>query len=221
MNKSITHTELTIKLKDISLRGILSIPKNAEGIVIFSHGSGSSRLSTRNNFVARTLNNEGLATLLFDLLTFEEDMIYANRFDIDLLTSRLVQTTQWVQQQEKTPTLSIGYFGSSTGAASALLAAGILGNQIHAVVSRGGRTDLAIPDIRNVIVPTLFIVGELDKAVISLNKEAYEYLTKTREFVIIPGASHLFEEAGTLEQVSEVATKWFKKWLSPTLVKNV
>ena len=187
------------------------MPEQACGIVIFSHGSGSSRLSSRNNYVASVLQKEGMATLLFDLLTAHEDLNYETRFNIPLLTKRLIAVTHWIKNQPQTKALDIGYFGASTGAASALGAAAHFGTDIAAVVSRGGRPDLALNVLDSVEAPTLYLVGELDHVVIGLNKKAYDKTPALKRMEIIPGASHLFEEAGTLEEVSERSAHWFKK----------
>ncbi len=207
------YTPVEIKLEGLALKGNLSIPKNAIGMVVFSHGSGSSRLSPRNNYVAKVLNENGLATLLFDLLTEDEDRIYENRFNIDLITMRLIDVTQWLQNQKESKDLVIGYFGASTGAASALRAAAFYKNDIGAVVSRGGRPDLALQELNEVTAPTLLIVGGWDHQVIQLNQKAYQELKCNRKLEIVPEASHLFEEPGKLQQVAEIAAEWFKKWL--------
>jgi pimeloyl-ACP methyl ester carboxylesterase len=207
------YTPVEIKLDGLVLKGNLSIPENAIGMVIFSHGSGSSRLSPRNNYVAKVLNEKGLATLLFDLLTEDEDRIYENRFNIDLITLRLIDVTQWVQNQKEGKDLVIGYFGASTGAASALRAAAFYKNDIGAVVSRGGRPDLAMQELNKVTAPTLLIVGGWDHQVIQLNEKAYQELKCHRKLEIVPEASHLFEEPGKLQQVADIAAAWFNKWL--------
>lgn len=207
------YTAVEIKLNGLVLRGNLSIPENATGMVIFSHGSGSSRLSPRNNYVAKVLNEKGLATLLFDLLTEDEDRIYENRFNIDLITMRLIDATQWVQSQKEGKDLVIGYFGASTGAASALRAAAFYKNDIGAVVSRGGRPDLAMQELNKVTAPTLLIVGGWDHQVIQFNEKAYQELKCHRKLEIVPEASHLFEEPGKLQQVADIAAAWFNKWL--------
>lgn len=194
--------------------GVLGVPPGATGIVLFAHGSGSGRLSPRNNYVAGALQRSGIATLLFDLLTVEEDRTYENRFDIDLLTRRLLRATEWLGQQAVTRRLVLGYFGASTGAAAALKAAAELGPRVHAVVSRGGRPDLALDDLPRVQAPTLLIVGGNDEAVIELNRAAYQGLRAEKKLQIIPGASHLFEEAGTLEQVAASAARWFERHLT-------
>jgi dienelactone hydrolase len=202
-----------IHLEDVILQGTLFIPEKATGIVLFSHGSGSSRLSPRNNFVAEIIQQKGLATLLFDLLTEKEGSIYENRFDIELLTKRLIAVTNWVLKNPETIGLHQGYFGASTGAASALMAAAHFGEQIKAIVSRGGRPDLAMPNIEKVKAPTLLIVGGTDDLVIQLNQKAYEKFQCERKLEIVPEASHLFEEPGKLEIVAGLSADWFAKWL--------
>lgn len=202
-----------IAIDSIVLEGNLNIPEGTEGIVLFAHGSGSSRLSPRNNFVAQVLNKAGIATLLMDLLTEEEDKLYENRFDIDLLTKRLLATIRHLKKESETKNLNIGLFGSSTGAAAALKVAAMLGKQIGAVVSRGGRPDLAYENLNLVASPTLLIVGGNDTGVLELNQKAYEGLKSIKKLKIIPGATHLFEEPGALEKVAEVAKDWFKKYL--------
>jgi dienelactone hydrolase len=177
--------------------------------VLFVHGSGSSRLSPRNNFVAAKLNDAGFGTLLMDLLTQQEDANYENRFDIDLLTWRLERVTQWVMEEPHCSALAIGYFGASTGAAAALNAAATFGSTIGAVVSRGGRPDMAMDALANVRAPTLLIVGSLDHVVIELNRQAYEKLQAKKHLAIVKGATHLFEEPGTLQEVANLAAAWF------------
>jgi len=195
------------------LSGNLTIPENAAALVLFAHGSGSSRHSPRNQFVARTLNRSGLGTLLFDLLTPEEEALdlytREHRFNIGLLAERLVQATNWATQQEQTRDLRIGYFGSSTGGAAALVAAAQLSQGIGAVVSRGGRPDLAGDALPKVHAPTLLIVGGNDDIVIELNEMARDQMRCEAKLVIIPGATHLFEEQGALEQVAKFASDWF------------
>ncbi|MEM3031219.1 MAG: dienelactone hydrolase family protein [Candidatus Micrarchaeia archaeon] len=198
----------------VVLEGTLAVPHGARAMVVFAHGSGSSRFSPRNNFVARVLRERGLATLLFDLLTPEEDAVYENRFDIGLLTERLVAATQWLRTQPKTKNLAIGYFGASTGSACALRAAARLGEKIGAVVSRGGRPDLTGEDITRVRAPTLLIVGGNDFGVIQLNQSAYAELKAEKRLEIVPGATHLFEEPGALEKVAELAAEWFAEHLT-------
>lgn len=202
-----------IKHLDVILEGMLKIPKAAKGIVVFAHGSGSSRLSPRNNFVADILNHAGLATLLIDLLSKKEDETYQTRFDIDLLTDRLKVVMQWLKSQSPIQNLSPGIFGSSTGAAAALRVASEMGKEIKAVVSRGGRPDLAMNWLDGVTAPTLFIVGGNDFGVIELNQEAYAQLTCYKKFEIIPNATHLFEEPGCLEEVARIAKEWFNTHL--------
>jgi len=196
----------------VILDGEMYIPQGAKGIVIFAHGSGSSRFSRRNTFVSKILLSAGLGTLLFDLLTKEEDVIYENRFDIPLLARRLIAATQWVGRQEDIRNLPGGYFGASTGAAAALIAASELGTEIKAIVSRGGRPDLAKEVLGNVFVPTLFIVGGNDDLVLKLNRDAMLRMRTKTDLKVIPGASHLFEEPGALEEVARLATEWFIKY---------
>jgi putative phosphoribosyl transferase len=197
----------------IKLEGALVIPAETRGIVLFAHGSGSSRHSPRNNFVAQVLQRAGLGTLLMDLLTPREDATYETRFDIDLLTQRLERATQWFRGEPQTRSLNIGYFGASTGAAAALRAAATLGPSIGAVVSRGGRPDLAMSALARVQSPTLLIVGGFDAVVIELNRQAYGELTAEKRLAIVPGATHLFEEPGTLEEVARLAADWFERYL--------
>lgn len=193
------------------IEGALELPDNPVGLVLFAHGSGSSRHSPRNNFVARVLREHRIGTLLMDLLTPEEDRDYSRRFDIDLLVGRLAAAARWVKQNPDTAALKVGYFGASTGAAAALRAAAA-DPSIAAVVSRGGRPDLAPPAVlAKVRAPTLFLVGGQDYGVIELNEQAFADLTCEKELVIVPGATHLFEEPGTLEQVAAQAAKWFEK----------
>ncbi|MFL1895324.1 dienelactone hydrolase family protein [Aquimarina sp. 2-A2] len=214
LKNEFTTKTINIDVGDAILPGFLTIPDQASSIVLFSHGSGSSRLSPRNNFVAKSLQNEQrLATLLVDLLTVKEDQIYSNRFDIDLLTKRLVSITDWVRQAPETRELSIGYFGASTGAASALQAAAALGNTIKAVVCRGGRPDLAMDVLHKVIASTLLIVGELDTEVIELNQKAFQKFIYNRKIEIIKNASHLFEEPGKLQEVAVISGNWFTMYL--------
>ena len=199
------------------LEGELNIPDGAEGVVLFAHGSGSSRHSPRNQFVARTIREAAVGTLLFDLLTPEEEAVDIHtrhlRFDIGLLAERLVDATNWIKRQSETTNLGIGYFGSSTGGGAALVAAAELGEEIGAVVSRGGRPDLAGDALPQVTGPTLLIVGGFDYAVIEMNKEAYAQLRCEKEMKIVPGATHLFEEPGTLEKVAHLAAEWFQRYL--------
>ncbi len=198
----------------VRLPGDLTIPEGATGTVLFAHGSGSSRFSPRNTYVARVLQDAGLGTLLFDLLTEEEAADRAKVFDIDLLSQRLMAATDWLQEQALPGGQKLGYFGASTGAAAALEAAAQAGTAVGAVVSRGGRPDLAEPYLPRVTAPTLLIVGENDPQVIELNRMAYSLLKTEKELAIVPGATHLFEEPGTLEQVAELATNWFSRYLT-------
>lgn len=196
------------------MEGMLKVPTHSTGVVLFAHGSGSSRFSPRNNFVADVLNKAGLATLLIDLLSAKEDEVYQTRFNIELLTERLGMVVEWLKKQSETKNLSIGLFGSSTGAAAALQLAALLGKHIAAVVSRGGRPDLAMAVLNKVTAPSLFIVGGNDFGVIELNQQAFEQLTCEKQFVIVPHATHLFEEPGCLEEVARLAKEWFLKQLS-------
>ncbi len=207
--KSLVH----IRADSVRLEGELHIPQGARGMVIFVHGSGSSRFSPRNTFVAQVLRSAGLGTLLFDLLTREEDMDYENRFNIPLLARRLIAVTQWARTQEQTRGLQIGYFGASTGAAAALIASVEEGGGIKAIVSRGGRPDLAEEALGSVNAPTLFIVGGNDDVVLRLNRDASLRMRTRVELKVIPGATHLFEEPGALEEVARLAAQWFTKYL--------
>lgn len=204
--------DMDIRLSSVSLKGDLIVPENAIGIVVFSHGSGSSRFSPRNKMVAELMQEQNIGTLLFDLLTEEEDRIYENRFNIDLLASRLIETTEWLWKHKETKNLPIGYFGASTGAASALKAAAFFGEMIKAVVSRGGRPDLVITELPLVTAPTLLIVGSLDVPVIGMNKMAYDKLESVKEMKIVPAATHLFEETGKLQEVADLAITWYKRY---------
>jgi len=205
----------TIDTGDAVLQGDVVLPQDARGIVLFAHGSGSSRFSTRNRYVANYLVEGGLGTLLFDLLTAEEevrDMRDASlRFDIDLLTRRLAGVTRWLGHQAWAAHLRRGYFGASTGAAAALAAS--VECEVHAIVSRGGRPDLAGAALPRVAAPTLLIVGSQDPVVIELNEQALQLLQCEARLEIVPGATHLFEEPGTLEQVAALALRWFRRWL--------
>jgi len=216
MHRAISNQQpVHIDTGQVQLKGNLALPEAAQGVVLFAHGSGSSRFSPRNNFVAGELFNAGIGSLLIDLLTPAEDANYETRFDIPLLTKRLIATTAWLQKHPATQALKIGYFGASTGAAAALQAAADMGASIAAVVSRGGRPDLAGGNfLTRVSAPTLLIVGGYDGDVIQLNEEAYAQLHCVKELVIVPGATHLFEEPGTLEQVARHAAIWFKHYLS-------
>ena len=204
---------IKIPLKGVTLDGNLTIPAFPKGLIIFSHGSGSSRHSNRNRMVAEKMHEGGFATLLFDLLTEEEDRIYANRFNIPLISERLFLTTKWIKEQPFQTGYGLGYFGASTGAASAFFAAAELGKNIHAIVSRGGRPDLAIAVAEKISAPTLLLVGSLDKVVLECNETFFNRLNTTKKLQVIQGASHLFEEKGKLEEVAEAASNWFVKYL--------
>jgi putative phosphoribosyl transferase len=203
--------EVIIPINKMTLHGELFVPLNARGIIIFSHGSGSSRFSKRNRQVAKYLQEKGFGTLLFDLLTEDEDQYYYNRFNIDLLAKRLVSATQWLESLPEAKDTGLCYFGASTGAASALKAAAAL-PQVKAVVSRGGRADLAAEDLQNVQAPTLLIVGSLDQDVLQLNTNGLRLMKCEKHLEIVEGASHLFEEPGKMEIVAELAFKWFEKF---------
>lgn len=203
----------------LTLEGDLTVPAEAVGVVLFAHGSGSSRRSPRNQFVARAIREAGTATLLFDLLTKEEEaedeLTGRLRFDIGLLAQRLVEATRWVANQPETRRLGIGYFGASTGGAAALVAAAEIGPAIDAVVSRGGRPDLARDALEHVQSPVLLIVGERDETVLDLNRDAYARLSCEKELKVIPRATHLFEEAGALQEVARLGAAWFGQHLRP------
>lgn len=208
-----TDTVLSIPVGEVALEGELVVPQGASGLVVFAHGSGSSRHSPRNNFVAETLREAGLGTLLFDLLTEREDQRRENRFDIPLLTERLVGVTEWLWQRGDTADLNVGYFGSSTGAAAALRGTARLGPDVDAVVSRGGRVDLASSVLAEIGAPTLFVVGGDDDAVLDANRDAYAALTCETALHVVEGAGHLFEGPGELEEVADVAADWFAEHL--------
>jgi putative phosphoribosyl transferase len=216
---TMAQQEVAVQAAGAELGGMLWAPVDATGIVVFAHGSGSGRFSSRNRAVAQALNHHGFATLLFDLLTAEEHAIDQftgeYRFDIPRLSHRLAGTVEWVSRQPTVQGLSIGLFGASTGAAAALVAAAERPELVAAVVSRGGRPDLAGAALARVEAPTLLVVGELDTGVISLNQQAAQKLRAEHETRIVPGATHLFEEPGTLEQVSQLASEWFERYLTP------
>ena len=223
MNNSVAQTLeerlVQVPVGAVTLEGNLTLPQDSQSVVLFAHGSGSSRHSPRNRYVARMLNEAKLATLLIDLLTPHEEVIDERtaqlRFDIDLLAERLVDTTDWLSQYPDTKHLRIGYFGASTGAAAALVAAAGRPDQVHAIVSRGGRPDLAGPALPRVRAPTLLIVGGNDVQVIELNRLALAQLRGEKQLVIIPGATHLFEEPGALDKVAWLARQWFQRHLIP------
>jgi putative phosphoribosyl transferase len=210
--------EVSISAGGVLLKGDLAMPERAGGVVLFAHGSGSSRHSPRNQFVAQRLQEAGLATLLMDLLTLreeEEDARTARlRFDMGLLGQRLIAALDWLAEDPRTRTLRVGCFGASSGAGGALVAAAERPESISAVVSRGGRPDLAGADLPRVQAPTLLLVGSRDEAVVEMNRQAFEQLRCVKELVIVPGASHLFEEPGTLEVVAELAAAWFIRYAS-------
>lgn len=211
--------EVQIRAGSALLTGELKVPEKATGVVLFAHGSGSSRYSPRNQYVAEVIRKSGVGTLLFDLLTSEEEAIdnYTRefRFDIDLLAHRLVAATNWLAGKDDTKHMRPGYFGASTGGAAALVAAAEIGGKVGAVVSRGGRPDLAGPALSQVTAPTLLLVGGLDGAVIRMNEDAYARLRCLKELKIVPGASHLFDEPGKLEEVARLAAAWFLTHLEP------
>jgi putative phosphoribosyl transferase len=211
------ETAVRVPVGSVVLEGNLAVPSDARGIVLFAHGSGSSRFSSRNRYVAKEFNAQKIATLLFDLLTNEEDqedIVTAEyRFNINLLAERLVGATEWLKRDPQTKNLVFGYFGASTGAAAALIGAAKLPNDIAAVVSRGGRPDLAADYLPRVAAPTLLLVGGLDSEVIELNRQAMAQMSAEKKLVIIPGATHLFEEPGKLEEVAKLATDWFLRYL--------
>lgn len=213
MNMDTEISSISIPIGSIKLKGILRIASNQKGLVIFSHGSGSSRLSSRNNFIAEYLKEEGFSSLLFDLLTEKEDQVYENRFNIELLAKRLTDVTRWIIKDKEMADVAFGYFGASTGAASALISAVQLKNKIKAIVSRGGRPDLAMPVLDGIKAPTLLIVGGNDIPVIELNKKAYNALAGIKKIEIVEGATHLFPEPGKLEEVAQLSANWFKTYL--------
>lgn len=207
--------EIVVSVGSVSVTGHLTIPQQPAGVVVFAHGCGSSKHSPRNRYVARLLNEAGFATVLLDLLTPDEERDRHNVFDIPLLASRLVNITGWLATQPDTAALQVGYFGASTGAGAALAAAAYPGVKVAAVVSRGGRPDLAGDLLRHVQAPTLLIVGGRDETVLNLNRQARAVIPVECKIAVVPGATHLFEEAGTLEQVFMLARGWFTRHLSP------
>jgi alpha-beta hydrolase superfamily lysophospholipase len=202
-----------VPVDGVELEGVLEVPERASGVVIFAHGSGSSRQSPRNNYVAAVIRDRGLGTLLFDLLTEAEDRRRENRFDIPLLTDRLVAVTEWLATRGLSSDPNVGYFGASTGAASALRAAARPDADVDAVVSRGGRVDLAAEVLDEIAIPTLFIVGGADTQVLERNREAYDRLSCAKHLHVVDGAGHLFEGEGELEEVADVAADWFARAL--------
>jgi len=211
--KASAEYRVKIEMDSVTLEGMLEMPQDAQGVVLFAHGSGSSRFSPRNQYVARVLRENSMGTLLMDLLEESESQDRNNVFNIDLLAARVMGADAWVRSNEDTSGLPVGFFGASTGAAAALVAASKLGRDVSAVVSRGGRPDLAMEYLPAVTAPVLLIVGGDDWPVISMNKEAMERLPGTKELRIVPGATHLFEEPGALEQVAQLASEWFSRYL--------
>jgi len=211
------QNDLKIPVGEVILEGSLTLPSDAHSVVLFAHGSGSGRFSPRNQYVGKEFNKAKIGTLLFDLLTREEedeDMVTAEyRFNIGLLAERLIGATLWLKSDRLTKSCLLGYFGASTGAAAALIAAAKLPNDIAAVVSRGGRPDLAANYLSKVVAPTLLLVGGLDIEVIELNREAMAKMTAQKKLVIVPGATHLFEERGKLEEVAKLSINWFLRYL--------
>ena len=208
-----TEKHVEVSIGDLRFPGTLGSPPGARGLVLFAHGSGSSRLSPRNVHVARGLHQAGLATLLFDLLTEREDRVYGTRFDITLLSERMLGAAEWALAEPATSALRPGFFGASTGAAAALRAAAKLGPAVFAVVSRGGRPDMTGAVLADVRSPTLLIVGERDLTVLGLNRRAFAQLRAEKELAVVPGATHLFEEPGALEEVTRLAADWFVRHL--------
>lgn len=220
------HTEsVRVSAHDALRQGELSVPRDPIGVVLFAHGSGSSRRSPRNQSVATALHERGLATLLFDLLTEDEvnidNVSRRLRFDIPFLSGRLIEATEWIGTHAIVASLALGYFGASTGAAAALVAAAQLPDQVGAIVSRGGRPDLAMPVLHDVLAPTLLIVGGADSEVIPLNERAFHRLRSPKELVLVNGATHLFEEPGTMDEVARLAGDWFERYLGGQKVNRV
>ena len=213
-NASPPEQNRNIIIEPLGLEGMLGLPESCVGIVLFAHGSGSGRFSPRNNFVAQALREAGIATLLFDLLTEEEAQDRRNVFDIPLLADRLLMATSWVKQHRETKPLPVGYFGASTGAAAALVAAASAPSPVAAIVSRGGRPDLAGDALAKVTAPTLLIVGGADTVVLDLNRTALAQLRCEKQLAVVPGATHLFEETGALERVVDLAGNWFASHLA-------
>jgi putative phosphoribosyl transferase len=211
----ITERPISVMSDQVTLNGFLGIPPGPVGVVLFAHGSGSGRLSPRNRYVAQRLRNGGIATLLIDLLTEDEAEDRRNVFDIDLLADRVLMAGTWLNEDERTKRLPLGYFGASTGAGAALQAAARHPSMVKAVVSRGGRPDLAEQYLPEVTAPTLLLVGGYDEPVTGMNQAAFDLLRCPKELTIIPGATHLFEEPGTLERVADFALEWFLRFFAP------
>ncbi|WPR71062.1 alpha/beta hydrolase [Flavobacterium sp. NG2] len=206
--------DMDIPLKSVTLKGSLVIPEKAKGIVVFSNGSGSNRANSRTKFLAELLQKCNIGTLVFDLLTEEEELVYENKYNIDLLVSRLIETTEWLMQKKSIKDLPIGYLGSNTGAAAAMRAAAYFGKVIKAVVSRGGRPDMVINTLNQISAPTLLIVGGIDVPIIGMNKMAFDELQSIKEMKIIPRATQLFKEPGKLQEAAEMAITWFNRHFS-------
>lgn len=212
------ENQVKINIDGVNLEGILTIPERSSGLILFAHGSGSSRFSPRNNFVARRLQENDMGTLLIDLLLLKEDLDYNTRFNIDLLSSRLTEISRWLMGKKETKDLNLGLFGASTGAAAALITSVEVGLKIKAVVSRGGRPDMANEALTRVQAPTLLIVGGNDNKVIELNRAAYKILgSQVKKMEIVEGATHLFEEQGALDKVADLAIVWFEKYLNSSI----
>jgi putative phosphoribosyl transferase len=220
----LTRESVSLPLGDVTLDGDLSLAPHARGLVLFAHGSGSSRHSPRNRFVAGVLHEAGLATLLMDLLTADEEILDDRsgelRFDVQLLGHRLLGATEWLATEPRAAALPVGYFGASTGAAAALIAAAARPQVVRAVVSRGGRPDLAGAALSRVEVPTLLVVGGADRHVLDLNREALAQIRSPKELVVVPGATHLFEEPGALERVAELAREWLVRYVPETALPS-
>jgi len=212
--ETILSKDVVIPMGNFVLPGKLTMPEDPKGLVIFVHGTGTNIKSTRNNMISGILNDNGFGTFMFNLLTKEEDLIYANRFDIRLLTERLIVVTGWLMGQDDARGLAVGYMSANTGAAAALNAAAKLGYTIKAVVSRSGRPDLSLSSLDQVTAHVLLIVGGLDKDIIELNKKAFIKIVTDKELRIVPGASHLFEEPGKLEEVAVIASAWFEEYMT-------
>lgn len=212
------ESQVKINIDGISLEGILTIPRKSSGLILFAHGSGSSRFSPRNSFIAKRLQENDIGTLLIDLLLLKEDLDYNTRFNISLLSSRLTEISRWLMKKKETKDLNLGLFGASTGSAAALITSVEIGPKIKAVVSRGGRPDMADKALASVQTPTLLIVGGNDSAVIELNRAAYKILgSQEKKIEIVEGATHLFEEPGAIDKVVGLAAVWFGKYLNSSI----